>query len=76
MDYSTLTNAYKAMAPESEKWAVRISVADPFHFADLEKVTVIQSDGSRDCLVIFPLERQVPQSQQKGPRIIGADGLD
>lgn len=70
MTYQVLNSAYQAMAPQEEGWTVRIMVNSPFHFGDIENVTVVTSSGARDSLMIFPLEREQPEALQKKPRIL------
>ncbi|MEZ0208734.1 MAG: hypothetical protein ACAH17_00975 [Candidatus Paceibacterota bacterium] len=67
MTYPVLNAAYQAMAPQMEGWTVRVVVYPPFHFGDVHHVTMIKATGDHDSLMIFPLEREMPEPFEKKP---------
>ena len=76
MTYAVLNAAYQAMAPQMEGWTVRVVVYPPFHFGDVSHVTMIKATGDRDSLMIFPLEREMPEPFEKKPRVLTLEDIE
>jgi len=76
MSYEVVNNCYKFLAPPTEEWTVRAKIKEPYHFADITKAFILSSCDGRDCVFLFPLERDLPQTTVKRAKKFVADAAD
>lgn len=75
--YEIVTTAYSTLVSATDSWTITVTIFDPYTFADLSQVLVLQSGSMRhEALIIAQLLKERPTAAQEAKVFLIGGGKD